>query len=51
MPFKSKSQQRAMEAKADRGEIPKKTIREFERATDFSRLPERVKKKVKKRRR
>lgn len=41
MPFVSKAQQRAMEAKADRGEISEATIKEFENATDFSHLPER----------
>jgi len=42
MPFKSKAQQRAMEAKASQGEIPKKTINEFEQSTNFGILPERV---------
>ena len=53
MPFKSKAQQRAMEDKAGRGEISKKTIKEFETATKrepggFSSLPEKVSKKSKK---
>lgn len=33
MPYKSKAQQRAMHAKAERGEIPKKVVEEFDRAT------------------
>ena len=45
MPFKSKAQQRAMHAKAARGEISKKVIEEFDRATDFKKLPERVTKR------
>lgn len=42
MPFKSKAQQRAMHAKAERGEISQKTIKEFDKSTDFSHLPEKV---------
>jgi hypothetical protein len=33
MPFKSKAQQRAMHAKANKGEIPMKVIAEFDAAT------------------
>lgn len=42
--FESKSQARAMFAKSERGEIPKKTVEEFAKKTDFSKLPERKKK-------
>lgn len=49
MPYKSKAQARAMHAKASRGEIPMKTVREFDRATDFSKLPNKVRKKKRKR--
>ena len=53
MPFRSVKQQRAMEAKAGRGEISKKVIKEFETATKkqpggFSSLPEKVAGKSKK---
>lgn len=41
--FESKSQARAMFAKSERGEIPKKTVEEFAKKTDFSKLPERKK--------
>ena len=47
MPYTSKAQQRAMHAKAERGEIPKKTVKEFDQATDFDKLPERKRKKAK----
>ncbi len=45
MPFRSKSQQRAMHAKASRGEIDEKTIHEWDEATKhqpggFKALPE-----------
>lgn len=42
MPFKSKAQRRAMWQKAERGEIPRETVQEWERKTDLNRLPERV---------
>lgn len=42
MPFKSKSQRRAMWAKAEEGEISKDTVREWERKTDDENLPEKV---------
>jgi hypothetical protein len=45
MPYKSKSPARAMHAKAARGEISKRVVKEFDRATNFSRLPERKKKR------
>jgi len=45
MPYASKAQQRAMHAKADRGEIPRKVVDEFDAATKgrFDKLPERAK--------
>lgn len=43
MPYKSKAQARAMHAKAAAGEIPQSTVKEFDRATNFKKLPERVK--------
>ena len=45
MPYKSKAQARAMHAKAERGEISQKTVKEFDKATDFGKLPEKVKAK------
>jgi hypothetical protein len=39
MPYASKAQARAMHAKASRGEISKKTVAEFDKATDFEHLP------------
>lgn len=53
MPYKSKAQQRAMHAKAGRGEISKKVVKEFDKATKkqksgFKSLPEKVKKGKKK---
>ena len=47
MPFKSKAQRRKFFAMAGRGEISKKTLHEFQRATGKRKLPERVKKKKK----
>lgn len=49
MPYKSKAQQRAMHAKASRGEIAESVVREFDSATaakkgGFKSLPERSKK-------
>lgn len=49
MPYKSKKQQRYMHAAAARGEIKQSVVEEFDRATDFERLPERKKPKRKKR--
>jgi len=37
-----------MHAKAARGEIAPSVVKEFDAATDFSKLPERVKPKAKK---
>jgi hypothetical protein len=47
MPFKSKSQQRYMHAAASRGDIPQRTVAEFDKATQkkkggFSGLPEKM---------
>jgi hypothetical protein len=44
MPYKSKDQQKAMHAKASRGEIAQNVIKEFDRTTSFSNLPKTVKK-------
>lgn len=41
MPYESKAQQRLFHAKEARGEISHATVKEFDQATDFSRLPER----------
>lgn len=40
MPYASKRQQRAMHAKANRGEIAQSVVKEFDAATDFKSLPE-----------
>jgi len=45
MPYRSDAQRRAMHAKADRGEIPRKVVDEFDRASKGKDLPERVKSK------
>lgn len=47
MPFQSRAQQRAMHAKANRGEIKESVVKEFDRATakkpgGFRALPARV---------
>jgi hypothetical protein len=47
VPYKSKAQARAMHAKAARGEISKKTIKEWDRKTKGKKLPERKHKKKK----
>ena len=44
-PYQSKAQARAMHAKASRGEISKKVVKEFDKATNFKKIPEKVKKK------
>lgn len=46
MPYKSKAQERAMHAKAERGEISKSVIAEFDKASKGKKLPARVKKKA-----
>lgn len=50
MPYKSKAQQRAMHAKAGRGEISESVVKEFDDATrgKFGSLPERAGKSNKK---
>ena len=48
IPYKSKAQQRAMHDKASRGEIAQSTVKEFDAATNFKALPEKVKPKGKK---
>jgi len=45
MPYKSRSQQRKFHALEAQGKISAATVREFDKATDFSHLPERVSKK------
>lgn len=45
MPFKSKAQKRKFYAMAESGEIPKKTVKEYEDATKGKKLPEKVRKK------
>lgn len=45
MPYVSRAQQRLFHAKERRGEISHATVKEFDRATDFSHLPERVRKR------
>ena len=47
MPFKSKAQRRKFYAMAERGEISKATVAEYEKKTGKKRLPERVRKKKK----
>jgi hypothetical protein len=43
MPYQSKAQQRLFHAKEQLGEIPASTVKEFDKKTDFSKLPERKK--------
>lgn len=43
MPFKSKAQRRLFWAKANKGEIPVKTVKEWEAHTKNKKLPEHVK--------
>lgn len=40
MPYKSKAQQRKFHALLAEGKIKAATVEEFDKATDFSRLPE-----------
>jgi hypothetical protein len=42
MPYKSQAQRRKFHAMAKRGEISKKTVAEFDRASKGKKLPERV---------
>jgi len=44
MPFKSKAQRRLFHAKAARGEISKKTLKEWESKTGKKKLPEKARK-------
>lgn len=48
MPYKSDAQRKKFHAMLKRGEISKKTVDEFDRASKGKSLPERVKKKLKK---
>lgn len=41
MPYASKAQQRFFHAAQSRGDIPSATVKEYDKATDFSKLPER----------
>src|SRR4029434_11107750 len=43
MPYQSRAQQRKFHALEARGEIDPKTVAEFDKATNFKHLPERVK--------
>lgn len=43
MPFKSEAQRKYMNAAASRGEIPKKTVDEFNQASKGKKLPEKKK--------
>ena len=43
MPYKSKAQARKFHAMEKRGEISSSTVNEFDKATDFTHLPERKK--------
>ena len=40
MPYESKAQARLFHAKLARGEMDARTVKEFDQATDFSRLPD-----------
>ena len=48
MPYKSKSQQRKFHAMEAEGKISPKVVKEFDNSTDFSHLPERKGKEMKK---
>ena len=48
MPYASKAQQRFFHAAEARGKIDPSTVKDFDRATDFSHLPEKSKGKEKK---
>lgn len=49
MPYKSDAQRKYFHAAEERGEISPKTVKEFDEASKGKKLPERVKKKVRKR--
>ena len=42
MPYGSKAQARKFHAMLRRGEISKKTVQEFDKSTDFTKIPERA---------
>lgn len=44
MPYKSKAQMRKFHAMEARGEISKKTVKEYDKASKGRKMPERVKK-------
>jgi len=44
-PYKSNAQRRKFHAMEKRGEISRKTVREFDKASKGKKLPERVRKK------
>jgi hypothetical protein len=48
VPYKSKAQMMKFHAMEQRGEISRKTVREFDEASRGKKLPQRVKKKKKK---
>lgn len=50
MPYKSKAQQRKFHAMEARGEISHSTVEEFDKATNYRNLPDRVRKKRARRR-
>ncbi len=45
MPYKSSSQRRAFHAMLKRGQISKKTVTEWDKASEGKKLPEHVKRK------
>ena len=47
MPYKSDAQRRFFHAAAKRGEISKKTVSEFDKASKGKKLPEKIKKNKK----
>jgi hypothetical protein len=49
VPYKSQAQQAKFHAMLARGEISPRVVHEFDRATNYSKLPKRVKKKGKRR--
>lgn len=48
MPYRSAAQQRLFHAKAARGEISPAVVAEFDAATNFKKLPERVRRSPRK---
>lgn len=50
MPYKSRAQQKKFHAMEARGEISHSTVKEFDKATNFGSLPDRVRKKKARRR-